>query len=628
MRFGVATTVLLATGALLVAACGGDAGSTSDGPPAAPPAPEQTEPETPRDQAPAGGRTGAAPTLAPPAREQTEPETPQEIDQAPAGGRTGAEPVGDAGSTSDGPPAAPPAPEQPEPETPQEIDQAPAGCRTGAEPVGDGSAPVPDAQEGRRGGVGVITTVAGLVPQGPQGDGGPATAARLDFPVGVALDGAGNLFIADASNGRVRRVDTVTGIITTVAGTGEQGFGGDGGPATAAQLAGPVGVALDGAGNLFIADSDNSRVRRVDAATGVITTVAGGGEGGFRGDGGPATAARLWSPSGVTLDGAGNLFIADWSNHRVRRVDAASGVITTVAGTGADGSQVSDGDGGPATAALLAFPESVALDGAGNLFIADTRNHRVRRVDAATGVITAVAGTIGAGFGGDGGPATAALLAFPRGVALDGAGNLFIADSSNDRVRRVDAASGVITTVAGTGKDGSQVSDGDGGPATAALLASPESVALDGAGNLFIADLGNSRVRRVDAATGVITTVAGAGAAGFGGDGGPATAALLAFPNGVALDGAGNLFIADSSNDRVRRVDAATGVITTVAGTGVEGFSGDGGPATAARLWGPRGVALDEAGDLFIADADNNRVRRVAGVAVPVTNWPGIGPGR
>ena len=309
-------------------------------------------------------------------------------------------------------------------------------------------------------------------------------------------------------------------------------------------------------------------------------------------------------------------------------MDAASGVITTVAGTGADGSQVSDGDGGPATAALLAFPESVALDGAGNLFIADTRNHRVRRVDAATGVITAVAGTIGAGFGGDGGPATAALLAFPRGVALDGAGNLFIADSSNDRVRRVDAASGVITTVAGTGKDGSQVSDGDGGPATAALLASPESVALDGAGNLFIADLGNSRVRRVDAATGVITTVAGAGAAGFGGDGGPATAALLAFPNGVALDGAGNLFIADSSNDRVRRVDAATGVITTVAGTGVEGFSGDGGPATAARLWGPRGVALDEAGDLFIADADNNRVRRVAGVAVPVTNWPGIGPGR
>ena len=260
MRFGVATTVLLATGALLVAACGGDAGSTSDDPPAAPPA-----------------------------LEQTEPETPQEIDQAPAGGRTGTEPVGDAGSTSDGPPAAPPAPEQTEPETPQEIDQAPAGGRTGAEPVGDDSAPVPDAQEGRRDGVGVITTVAGLVPQGPQGDGGPATAARLDFPVGVALDGAGNLFIAESSRGgdlsRVRRVDAVTGVITTVAGSGEFGFGGDGGPATAALLWAPTSVALDAAGNLFIADFRNARVRRVDAATGVITTVAGTGEIGFGGDG-------------------------------------------------------------------------------------------------------------------------------------------------------------------------------------------------------------------------------------------------------------------------------------------------------------------------------------------------------
>ena len=301
MRFGVATTVLLATGALLVAACGGDAGSTSDDPPAP---------------------------------ERTEPETPLEIDQAPAGAPTGAEPVGDAGSTSDGPPAAPPAPEQPEPETPPEIGQAPTEGRTGTEPVGDDSAPVPDAEEGRRGGVGVSTTVAGLVPQDPQGDGGPATAARLWSPSGVALDGAGNLFIADPSNARVRRVDAATGVITTVAGTGEFGFGGDGGPATAARLDFSRGVTLDGAGNLFIADTYNHRVRRVDAATGIITTVAGTAVQGISGDGGPATAARLAFPSDVALDGAGNLFIADGGNRRIRRVEGVAVPVTNWPGIG------------------------------------------------------------------------------------------------------------------------------------------------------------------------------------------------------------------------------------------------------------------------------------------------------
>ena len=257
-------------------------------------------------------------------------------------------------------------------------------------------------------------------------------------------------------------------IIETVAGNGTEGFGGDGGAAVAAQLYLPLGVALDGAGNLYIADLGNHRIRKVDAA-GVITTVAGSGStgefgGGFGGDGGAATGARLSSPAGMALDGAGNLYIADGWNHRIRKVDAA-GTITTVAGSGRSGLGSMggySGDGGPATAAQLYAPAGVALDGAGNLYIADLLNHRIRKVDSA-GVITTVAGSgeVGfgeGGFGGDGGPATAAQLNFPEGVALDGAGNLYISDTRNQRIRKVDAA-GVITTVAGYGPTG----EGEGG---------------------------------------------------------------------------------------------------------------------------------------------------------------------
>ena len=279
-------------------------------------------------------------------------------------------------------------------------------------------------------------------------------------------------------------------------------------------------------------------------AAGVISTVAGSGTLGFGGDGGPATAAQLALPSGVALDGAGNLYIADWANHRIRKVDAA-GVISTVAG---DGTRGYGGDGGPAVAAQLRYPEGVAVDGSGNLYIADSSNHRIRKVDAA-GVITTVAGDGTEGFGGDGGPAVAAQLDFPQGVALDGAGNLYIADTYNHRIRKVDAA-GVISTVAGDGTEGY---GGDGVPAVAALLNRPGGVAVDGSGNLYIADSGNDRIRKVDAA-GVITTVAGDGTEGFGGDGGPAVAAQLDHPTGVALDDAGNLYIADYDNHRIRRL--------------------------------------------------------------------------
>jgi hypothetical protein len=357
------------------------------------------------------------------------------------------------------------------------------------------------------------------------------------------------------------------GDITTVAGSGPAGsgtgaFSGDGGPATSAQLSEPAGAAVDAAGNLFIADQLNNRVRKVTAATGVITTVAGTGTAGFSGDGGPASSATLSGPSGVAVDAAGNLFIADVNNHRVRKVAAATGVITTVAGTGIPGFA---GDGGPATSAQLDFPTSVAVDGAGNLFIADINNHRIRKVAAATGVITTVAGG-GNSFPGDGGLATSASLRGHIGLAIDAAGNLFIADHFNSRVRKVATATGVITTVAGSGTAGFGGFSGDGGPATSANLSGPSGVAVDAAGNLFIADVNNHRVRKVAAATGVITTVAGSGTAGFGGfsgDGGPAASAQFNHPIGVAVDSAGNLFIADMLNHRVRRVAGVAAVSST-----------------------------------------------------------------
>ena len=456
---------------------------------------------------------------------------------------------------------------------------------------------------------GNISTVAGTGTFGLLGDGGAATAARLRSPWGVALDSSGNLYIADASNYRVRKVDT-SGNISTVAGTGSSGSSGDGGAATAATLNFPTGVALDGSGNLYIADSFNHRIRRVDATTGNISTVAGTGSFGDSGDGGAATAATLNRPYGVALDGSGNLYIADTDNHRVRRVDT-SGNISTVAGTGTLGDS---GDGGAATAATLGLPIGVVVDGSGNLYIATGGG--IRKVDATTGNISTVA--LGSGFGGDGGAATAARLTGAAGVALDGSGNLYIADSGNNRIRKVDT-SGNISTTAGTG------ANGDGGAATSATLSSPEGVALDGSGNLYIADEGNHRVRRVDVATGNISTVAGTGTSGFGGDGGAATAATLYFPRGVALDGSGNLYIADSGNRRIRKVDAATGNISTVAGTGASGSSGDGGAATAATLRNPSGVALDGSGNLYIADSLNHRVRRVDATTGNISTVAGTG---
>ncbi len=464
---------------------------------------------------------------------------------------------------------------------------------------------------------GVITTVAGNGTGGSSGDGGQATAAEIHYPGGVVIDSAGDLFIADTYSNRVREVNHTTGVITTVAGSGTPGYSGDNGQATAAELNSPNQIALDSSGNLYIADSANSRIREVNLATGVITTVAGDGVFGSSGNGGQATAAGLAFPEGIALDSAGDQFIVDTNSNQIREVNIATGLITTVAGNGyasGNGAGGFSGDGGPATAAELSGPSAIALDAAGDLFIADSVNDRIREVNHATGIITTMAGNGIVGFSGDNGSATAAELDSPKGITVNSAGLLFIADSFNNRIREVNLATGTITTVAGNGTSGFS---GDSGPATAAELDYPTAVALDSAGDLFIADSYNNRIREVNYATGAISTVAGNGTSGSSGDNGPATAAELNNPIGIAVDSTGDLFIADNS-DRIREVIALAGVITTVAGNGIVGSSGDNGPATAAEINLPDGIALDSAGNLYIADTNNQRIREVAARS-PVT---------
>jgi sugar lactone lactonase YvrE len=334
-----------------------------------------------------------------------------------------------------------------------------------------------------------------------------------------------------------------------------------------------------------------------------ITTVAGGGPESFPGlgDGGPATSAYLATPLGVAVDAAGNLYIADSVLGVIRKV-APGGTISLFAGQFLIGGY--SGDGGPATSAELAFPNGIALDSVGNLYIADKVNNRIRKVDT-KGTITTVAGG-GAPIPpsiGDGGPATQAMLGEPLDVAVDGSGNIYIADFGNFRVRKV-ATNGIITTVAGGGVI---TTLGDGGPATSAYLKGPSAVAVDAVGNLYIADEFDNRIRKV-ATNGIITTVAGSGAGSYAGDGGPATQAGIDQPQGVAVDAAGNLYIADTSDDRIRMVTPA-GTIGTIAGKGSVGYSGDGGPADDAAMNQPVGIALAKSGALYVADSQNSVVR-------------------
>jgi hypothetical protein len=524
---------------------------------------------------------------------------------------------------------------------------------------------------------GDVYTVAGTGSFGFSGDGGPATSARLSDPARVTVDAAGNLVLASTFDNRVRVVADQTGTfygqpmtagdIYTIAGTGTQGFTGDGGPAATAELAKPQDVNVDAAGNLLLADTGNQVIRVVADQTGTfygqpmtvgdIYTIAGTGTQGFTGDGGPAASAELNAPQGVTVDGVGNVVVADTGNSRVRVIAAttgtyygqqmAAGDVYTVAGGGTTGLP---GDGGPAAAARLSLPYAVAVDAAGNAVVADTGDSRIRVAAAASGsfygqAMTAgdmytVAGTGTPGFSGDRHPATAAKLNGAEGVTVTSAGNLVLADTGNNRIRVVAATTGTfygqhmttgdIYTVAGTGTAGYA---GDGGAAVSARLSVPAGAAADASGNLVVADSGNNVIRVAAATTGTfygqpmtagdIYTIAGTGTQGFTSDGGPATSAGMAVPADVAVDGAGNVLITDFGDNRVRVVAATTGTfygqpmtagdIYTIAGTGTGGFAGDGGPATGATLYYPQGMAVDGAGDILVTDSGNNRVRMVAG---------------
>jgi len=340
-----------------------------------------------------------------------------------------------------------------------------------------------------------------------------AATVPLLLPAATVFDAAGNLYFVETGNHAVRRFST-TGVITTVAGTGVEGFAGDGGLASAAVLDSPAGLALDSSGNLYIADTHNQRIREVSVSTGLISTIAGTGVAGYSGDGGLASAAKLDLPTALAIDATGNLYIADTDNHRVRKIAPSSGVITTVAGNGVEGFA---GDGGVATAASIDSPNGLALDPAGDLYIADTHNGRVRMVSATTGLISTIAGTGVTGgnvqsFGGDGAAANSAGLALPRGLTMDSAGDLYIADSANHRIRKVAASGGVINTVTGQGTENFA---GDNAPAVAANLDTPRSVAISPGGLLTLADTHNQRLRQLDAMPTPgpdIHTIAGLGA--------------------------------------------------------------------------------------------------------------------
>ncbi|MDX2170296.1 MAG: hypothetical protein SF182_24705 [Deltaproteobacteria bacterium] len=461
---------------------------------------------------------------------------------------------------------------------------------------------------------GQIETVAGSGEAGFGGDGGNALSAKLNLPLDVARDSAGNLYIADMNNNRVRKV-TPNGTISTFAGNGTTSFSGDNGPATAAALNNPYGVAVGPDGYVYIADFGNNRIRKVGPAgcsgnNCIISTVAGNGTWEFSGDNGPALNATFRNPADVSFDANGNMLIADFGNHRIRRV--SNGVITTVAGGGYTGIPGQIGDGGLAIFGVMRYPSQVAALPDGSLLIADSQQYRIRMGDALTQIITTVAGTGAAGVTGDGGPAVSATLYYPWGVAASGQNTFYLsattdvlAKSLNNRVRKV--SNGLINAFAGGGL-------GDGGAAYDALVdprGATATTSSAGLPQLYFADGVNNVVRWVDGETGTIHNLAGSSVRGYGGDGGDALDAKLNIPLDVAVDGAGNVYIADTSNHAIRMV-STRGIITTIVGNGSRGSDGDGGPASRAQLASPTGIAVDSAGRLFIADSDNYRVRMVA----------------
>ena len=337
----------------------------------------------------------------------------------------------------------------------------------------------------------IITTAVGTGEKGFAGDGGPAARAVLNGPFDITFDPAGNLYFADTFNNRIRRVDAATGVIRTIAGTGEKGYSGDGGPATAAALNEPYGVVVDRSGNVYTADRLNRRVRRIDAGSGVVTTLAGTGEAAYGGDGGPAAAAGLAEPNGLAFDAdERHLYIADVADHRVRVVDLSTGRIATFAGTGA---AEHSGDGGPAGAAGVFGARAVKVAADGTVYILERQGSSLRRVDPRTGAIATIAGTTARGYGGDGGPARDAVFDAPKEMAIDRDGSLLIVDTENHAIRRIDHASGIVTHLAG----GHQGGDGDGGDAAVAGLDRPHGAVVGPDGAIYIGDTNNHRIRKV-----------------------------------------------------------------------------------------------------------------------------------
>ena len=607
---------------------------------------------------------------------------------------------------------------------------------------------------------GDITIVAGLPGQtGFLGDGGLATNALLYNPGGVSVDNNGNLLIADSGNQVIRFVNMTTGIISTIAGTGTTsanacpigttnpncvgtggttgttgtgggtfGYAGDGGPATSALLYNPTHAASDAAGNVYIADYSNDVIRRVDAKTGIITTFAGQGAPGYQGDGGPASVAYLYDPTDVEFDPAGNMIIAEYGNGIVRKINMGTGIISTIAGQGGNNipynvpnaapistnpvptcSAASDniGDNCPATVGLFNHPRAAVSDGHGNIYVADEDNFLVREVNASTGIISIIAGNGVSGETGDGSIGFNAEVSDVYGLALDSQGNLLVADPNNYVIRKLTldeafpatkAAStssfqdlyltstqpvtpaiaqlntsefklntlscglnvalaagvpcsaaiafkpvqagiqtaqfavadvnnnaiaigiygignapqagfysqGTISTIAGNGTAGNK--GGNGSAASAALVSAPRGGVIDSRGNIYFADSANNIVRKISP-TGGIVTVAGNGTSGYTGDGGAATAAELNAPSKVIFDPAGNLYIADTGNNVIRYVNVVTGDISTAAGNGTAGYTGDNGQATSAELNKPQGLAIDLAGNVYVADTGNSVIR-------------------
>jgi len=522
---------------------------------------------------------------------------------------------------------------------------------------------------------GVITRVAGSGRRGRGGDGGLATDAELDCTCGVAIDDAGNLYLSSEWMNNIRRVDAETGIIETVFGqiarhypseVGESrpgagpglslgGYHGDGGPASEAGFNHPEHLAFDSKGNLYVCDNSNDRIRKIDMQTSIITTVLGNGQRASNGDGGPAVEASTLMPDSICLDAQDNLYVGEKYGFRVRKVDAETGIVTTLVGNGVPGfgeeglhgsetrcnscesgiwadpdgtvywgdcsgrlrrydgetgvvttvlGGTSVHDGEPATSGFLCGPQGLAVGANGHIYVADHWGQRVREIDT-DGVIHTIAGNGARAYGGDNGPATEAYLGNPHDVSVDPEGRVVIADTRHNHVRRIEA-DGNIHSIAGTNFDWDK---GDGGLAVGACLLDTAAVAHDDAGNTFIGT-GVGRIRRIDVATGIIDTVAGIGLPGYTGDGGPATKAKIGRPTAIALMPDGGFYFADSKSCVIRHVDA-DGIITTIAGCGEKGFSEDGTPAREARLGAPAAVTAAARGTLYFCDSANHLVRTI-----------------